>query len=207
MHVYEEELNRSTRWALQEAGLHFEQKSAVHQTLRRIAQWLDELSIRHAIAGSMALFFHGYRKFTEAVDLLVTSEGLKTIHQNLEGLGYRPLYAGSRHLRDTDSGVRVEFLVTGEFPGDGKPKPVAFPDPIQSMELIDGVPVLNLPSIFNLKLASGMTNPGRLKDLADAQELIRILRLPADFADQLNPFVRDKFTELHRALADNPPTD
>jgi hypothetical protein len=33
--------------------------------------------------------------------------------------------------------------------------------------------VTNLPTLIELKLASGMTNAGRLKDLADVQELIK----------------------------------
>ena len=36
----------------------------------------------------------------------------------------------------------------------------------------------------------------RLKDLADVLELIKLLALPADFADQLDPFVRDKYGEF-----------
>lgn len=42
----------------------------------------------------------------------------------------------------------------------------------------------------------GMTGPGRLRDLADVQELIRVLALPADFAAQLDPSVRSRFDEL-----------
>jgi hypothetical protein len=38
--------------------------------------------------------------------------------------------------------------------------------------------------------------------LADVQELIRVLRLPRDFATQLNPFVRAKFEELWDVLHD-----
>ena len=41
-----------------------------------------------------------------------------------------------------------------------------------------------------------MTNAGRLKDLSDVLELIKILNLPAGFTDQLNPFVRAKYLEL-----------
>jgi hypothetical protein len=47
-----------------------------------------------------------------------------------------------------------------------------------------------------LKLASGMTNASRMKDLTDVLELIKTLKLHADFADQLNPFVRTKYMEL-----------
>jgi len=39
-----------------------------------------------------------------------------------------------------------------------------------------------------------------LKDLGDAQELIRVLRLPAEFSDQLNPYVRGKFIELFNGV-------
>jgi len=56
--------------------------------------------------------------------------------------------------------------------------------------------VVNLPTLVELKLASGMTGAGRLKDLADVQELIKLLNLPADFGESLNPYVRDKFAEL-----------
>ena len=45
-----------------------------------------------------------------------------------------------------------------------------------------------------------MTNAGRLKDLADVQELIRALHLPAEFAERLDPFVRAKFQELREAV-------
>ena len=60
--------------------------------------------------------------------------------------------------------------------------------------------MVELASAVELKLASGMTNPGRLKDLADVQELIGLLRLPADFAEQLQPFVREKYGELWRTV-------
>ena len=87
----------------------------------------------------MAMFLHGYRRFTEDVDLLVTREGLTQVHKHLEGLGYLAPFAGSKQLRDTENGVRIEFLVTGEYPGDGKPKPVMFPDPATVSIEIDGV--------------------------------------------------------------------
>lgn len=194
--TYEERLNRDLHWALDEGSMHFDQNNAVHRALRRITARLTELGIPHAVVGGMALFFHGFRRFTEDVDILVTREGLAEIHRKLEGLGYVPPFEGSKQLRDTEMGVRIEFLVTGDYPGDGKPKPVAFPDPTQVVETLDGIPCANLPTIVELKLASGMTNPNRLKDISDVQEMIRVLRLPRDIVGQLNPFVRSKYEEL-----------
>jgi hypothetical protein len=200
--TYEQQMDRDRRWALLEGSMHFEKESAVHKTLRRIARKLDELGIPYAIAGGMALFFHGFRRFTEDVDILVTREGLASIHEHLEGRGYLPPFAGSKNLQDADTGVRIEFLVAGQYPGDGKPKPVAFPDPAGVSAEIDGVSILQLPTLLQLKLASGMTEPGRLKDLADVQELIVTLRLSEDVADRLDPFVRDKYSELWKAVRD-----
>ena len=67
----------------------------------------------------MALNAHGFRRATVDVDVLVTSEGLQRVHEALEGLGYVPPFTGNKNLRDAASSVRIEFLVTGQFPGDG----------------------------------------------------------------------------------------
>lgn len=84
-------------------------------------------------------------------------------------------------------------------PGDGKPKPVAFPAPQEVSVERQGIHYLGLPSLIELKLASGMS-PGRRRDLGDVQELIRILNLPEDFTEQLNPFVHDVYRELWAEL-------
>jgi len=181
----------------------FEQKSGLSLALQKITQRLHDLNIPYAVVGGMAMFFHGFRRFTEDVDILVTREGLEQLHREVDGLGYVPLFPGSKNLRDTDSGVRIEFLLAGDYPGDGKPKPVAFPDPVQAGIERNGIRWLNLPALVELKLASGMTAPGRLKDLADVQELIRLLHLPADFAEQLQPYVREKFNELRDAVVED----
>lgn len=199
MLVYEDRLKQDPRWALSEGSRHFEERSAVQETLRRVADRLRDLGVPYAVSGGMALFHHGLRRFTEDVDILVTREGLRTIHQSLAGLGFVPPFADSKNLRDARTGVRIDFIVTGEFPGDGKAKPVAFPDPAGVSAEADGVRYLNLATLIELKLASGMTNPARLRDLSDVLELIRILDLPPTYAQGLHPYVREKFLELHRS--------
>jgi len=200
--AYERRLDADPEWALNEGSRHFDERSAVHRSLSKITGKLSELGIPYAVAGGMALFRHGFRRFTEDVDLLVSREGLQRIHAELEGRGYVPVFAGSKNLRDTETGVRIEFLITGQFPGDGKPKPVAFPEP-DGIDF-DGVTFLSLPRLVELKLASGMTNPQRLKDLADVQQLIQLLTLPADFGMQLHPFVRERFDEIWHATFGRP---
>ncbi|MFO0852214.1 MAG: hypothetical protein U0871_27170 [Gemmataceae bacterium] len=201
---YEQRLRADFEWALREGSMHFEQESGVQKTMRQIARRLDAIGVPYAIVGGMALFFHGYQRFTTDVDLLVTPDGLKLLHEKLDGLGYVPPFTGSKHLRDTDTGVKIEFLTTGDYPGDGKPKPIAFPDPAAVRVEANGLWFLSLPALIDLKLSSGMTNPLRGKDLADVQELIAARSLDESFADRLHPFVRDKFLEIVQLLRDNP---
>ncbi len=193
-------MRRGGDFAIRQAGSFFMKDDPVHQTLRAITQRLHELGVPYAVAGGMALVAHGYARTTVDVDILVTADGLAVAQQALSGLGYLPAFDGSRNLRDTQTGVRIEFIVTGEFPGDGKPKPVAFPPPSAVAVEIDGIAYINLPTLIELKLASGMTNAGRLRDLADAQELIRALRLPRELGQQLNPYVQERFAELWDGL-------
>jgi hypothetical protein len=199
--TYDEIARRGGEAAMRQLGRFFMGDDPVHVTLRKIASRLDELGVPYAVAGAMALNAHGFRRATLDVDMLVTPAGLKKIHDELEGLGYLAAFAGSKNLKDTDTTVRIEFLVTGQFPGDGKPKPLPFPDPAAVAVEIDGIKYVGLPVLVELKLASGMTNPLRMKDLADVLELIRVLKLSRDFGTKLNDYVRPKFDELWNTVA------
>ncbi len=178
-----------------EATRYFEGKGSVHETVERISKRLDQLGIPFVVVGGVAMFHHGFRRFTEDVDLLVTREDLQVIHEQLDGLGFVRPFSNSKNLRDAVNGVRIEFLITGEYPGDGKPKPVAFPHPKDVFEFRDGIKVLQLARLIELKLASYMTGKARSKDLGDVEELIRALALRRDFAGQLNAYVAPLFQE------------
>lgn len=193
---YDQLLRQDLDFAMSEGSFFLEGRGAVHDTLRRLTKRLDELGIPYAIAGGMALFVHGYQRFTDDIDLLVTREGLKQVHQNLDGLGYVRPFDKSKNLRDATTKVKIEFLLTGEYPGDGKPKPVSFPDPQDAVEIIQGIRVLSLPKLVELKLASGMTGVGRSKDIGDVEELIKLLKIPREMATTLSSFVRPRFIEI-----------
>jgi hypothetical protein len=153
----------------------------------------------------MALVFHGYNRFTDDVGLLVTADDLKRVHAALRGRGYLPPFERSKQLRDTELNVKIEFLTTGGYPGDGKPKPVAFPDPGTAAIEKDGIRLIRLERLIELKLASGLSAPHRVRDLGDVQELIRVLGLPREVAGSLDASVREKFLELWDALRQSPP--
>jgi hypothetical protein len=196
MIAFEDLMRKGGGAAIKEASKFLMGEGVVHQSLQKITKRLEQLGVPYAVVGGLAIAAHGFKRMTDDVDVLVDPAGLKIVHEALEGLGYVAPFAGSKQLRDTETSVRIEFLVTGQYPGDGKPKPVAFPDPRDVAVEIDGIRYLNLPALLELKLASGMTNSGRFKDLGDVQEMIKALKLPRDFASRLNPFVRGKFEEL-----------
>jgi len=191
---------------LLEADRQMEREGYVWQTLRRLAGELDKLGVPYAVAGGIALQHHGVLRSTQDIDLLVSSpEDLERVHIGLVGHGYTRKSPTSRHLRDDVTRVRIEFLVAGEYPGDGKPKPVRFPEPQDVTEHSgEGLPFVNLKALIEMKLASAKSAAHRIKDRADVLELIHARSLPADFAEQLDPYVRVEFCEL---AALPPPSD
>jgi hypothetical protein len=171
----------------------------VQQALQKLACLLDEARIPYAIVGAMALNEYGYRRVTVDVDVLLTREGLEALKAHALGRGYMEKSPGSRGLRDTEHGVPIDVVLAGEYPGDGRPKPVRFPDPARAAVRGVRVALLPLPALVELKLASGMSAPHRLRDLADVLELIRAASLPAGLADELDASVREKYRELWQA--------
>jgi hypothetical protein len=202
--TYEQRLSSDLRWAMEEGDRYFRGEGGAHDALRRITKRLNELGIPYAVAGGLALFSHGFRRFTDDVDILVTRADLDRIHDELEGRGYLRPFSKSKNLRDTELGVKIEFLVSGQYPGDGKPKPIAFPSPTDVLVEKDGIKYINLPTLVSLKLASGMTGTGRSKDIGDVEELIKTLGLPDKLADSLHPFVQEKYREIWAKLHQRP---
>jgi hypothetical protein len=129
--------------------------------------------------------------------VLTTREGLDRIHALLVGRGYVPAFPGARKsLRDTVTNISLDFIMAGEYPGDGKPKPVVFPDPEATAVDLDGVKVISLPKLIELKLASGLTGTLRLKDLGDVESMIDRLKPPRELGEQIDPSVRDEYYRM-----------
>ena len=188
-----------------EAVRYFMGQGDLNIALTNVTRDLKRHGIDYMVIGAIALLEHGYPRLTEDIDLVLTPNGLETFHRELIGLGYVPAFPGAKkRLRATEDGTIIEIMTTGEYPGDGKPKPVAIPEPNAASIEIDGVRVVTLEKLIELKLASGMTAPHRLKDLADVQELIKIRHLHPEFAERLDPYVRGKFMELYETIKQMP---
>ena len=58
-----------------EARRYFMGEGTLNKTLARLANDLDHRGIDYLVIGGMAMLAHGYRRFTESIDLLITGEG------------------------------------------------------------------------------------------------------------------------------------
>ncbi|GAC1494006.1 MAG: hypothetical protein NVS2B14_07380 [Chamaesiphon sp.] len=101
----------------------------------------------------MALVIHGYVRLTQDVDVLLTAAGLEKFQQSIVGRGFLAALPGAKRMfRDTVTGITVEVIIAGEFPGDGKPKSVSFPNPREVSTEQDGLRVIKLENLIELKL-------------------------------------------------------
>jgi hypothetical protein len=203
--------SQSVHDAYAEGIRHLSGEGALHSTLAVLATRFQSHGIDYVVIGAMALNKHGLKRVTKNIDLVLTTEGLANFGKHLLGRGgfglegYDQVFPGSsKRLRTYPGGVNIQVMLTGEYPGDGKPKPVSIPDPSSASTEIDGVRFVTFEKLIELKLASGMSAPHRLKDLADVQELIKIRGLQPEFAERLDPYVRDKFVELAETVKHSP---
>jgi hypothetical protein len=169
-------------------------------TLLKMAKRLRELNISYAVTGDLAMCFHGLERPTDVLELLVSRESLSEIHQRATGLDFVSSTYGSKDIRDKTNEVTIKFIVSGDFPGDGRRKPVVHPDPIEASVEKDGIRWMTLPVLIDIKLASGMTSPAKAKELEDVKELIKGLNLNAKYGQNLNEYVREKYEELFLAV-------
>jgi hypothetical protein len=195
--LYEQRLRQSLDLVLREASQFFMQRGDLYKTLRDVTRRLDEGGIPYAVIGAIALAQHGFARMTMDIDILLTKDGLAAFKALCLRKGYAPAFEGAQKtFRAVESGVRIEIITSGEYPGDGLPKPVSFPDPAKSSVDIGGIRVITLERLVELKLASGMTAPHRRRDLADVQDLIRTLGLKEEFAERLDASVRSLYHQL-----------
>ncbi|MBY0528306.1 MAG: hypothetical protein K2R98_33255 [Gemmataceae bacterium] len=175
---------------LREIDMFFQGTDRVHQTMQRVAEKLEEANIPYAIVGGMAVNAHGHKRTTGDVDFLVTGEGLTAFARLYVGPDFDRVPRHPRRFVDRNNGVHVDFLVTGLFPGSGKPGPIAYPDPADVSERIENRRVVTLTTLVQLKLAAR-----RYQDFADVVNLIRAQNLDESFATRLHPAVHGDYIE------------
>jgi hypothetical protein len=175
---------------LKEIGMFFNGTDPVHMTMRRVAERLEQAGISYAIVGGMAVNAHGHQRTTGDVDFLVTAEGFNSFLKLVGSADFDRVPGRARRFLDRATAVTFDLLITGRFPGSGRPGPISFPDPAAVQQQIGNLPYVNLTTLVQLKLAAR-----RHKDFGDVVELIRAHGLDEAFADKLHPSVRSDYIE------------
>jgi hypothetical protein len=175
---------------LPEISMFFDGTDRVHQAMRTVAAVFDSNKIDYAIVGGMAVNAHRYVRTTGDIGFLVRSEALPAIRDLAAQGVFKAVEARSRRFIEPATGVHFDVLVTGTFPGNGRPGPIQFPDPASVTEVIHQLPFINLKSLVELKLAAR-----RYRDFGDVVELIRFNELDEAFMSQLHASVHKDFIE------------
>jgi len=175
---------------LKEIDMFFQGSDPVHQTMRRVAERLEQARIAYAVMGGMAVNAHGHRRTTGDVDFLLTPEGFADFMRRFVPADFERLPRRPRRFVDKANGVTFDVLLAGAYPGSGRPGPVAFPDPTTAGQVIEAVRVIDLPTLIQLKLAAR-----RHQDFADVVNLIRTHNLDESFQTRLHQSVHRDFIE------------
>lgn len=168
----------------------FEGRGREHQAMRRIVEKLRKARIPYAMVGGMAVNAHQYERTTKDVDLLLSRRGFSEFRRRFVPRSYEPVPRRSRRFFDRRHKVYIDILVTGYFPGSGRPGPIAYPDPVEVFTTIKRVRVVNLATLVQLKLAAR-----RYTDFADVVNLIRFNDLDESFAEKLHASIRRDYIE------------
>jgi hypothetical protein len=139
------------------------------------------------VLGGIAVYLHGYLRATTDLDLY-TPDRSETDKQ-LRTAGARWDVGAREHVLD---GVRIHTVT----PGDAG-------HVVEKTSIIDGVRVVSLRDLIAIKLLCGLENVGRSKDIADVEELVRVVPLDKRFAGKLPPALRAPYKSIVDAVRAN----
>lgn len=158
---------------------------------------LADAAIAHSVCGGVAVCLHGSQRNTARLDLIVEREQADKVRDTLVAGGLT-WDAQNREFR-TASGIAVQFLMSGDRAGRSSEVRLPVPSGELNVETIEGLPVLRLSRLIEIKIACGAENVRRMhKDFADVVELIAIRKLDGSFARFLHNSVRDIYRQLVR---------
>src|SRR5579859_6955795 len=175
---------------LKEIDMFFQKRDKVHQTMYRLVKRLEKAKIPYALMGGMAVNAHLHERTTKDVDVLLTEEGLEEFQKLFVPKQYATVPKRPRRFVDRMNRVSLDILVTGKYPGNGMPGPIAFPDPEEVGQRIKKISVVDLVTLIQLKLAAR-----RYQDFADVVNLIAVKKLDESFLKNLHPSVHQDFIE------------
>ncbi|MCA9189429.1 MAG: hypothetical protein R3E01_34470 [Pirellulaceae bacterium] len=145
----------------------------------------------------VAVCLHGYQRNTNDVDIIIQPLDTSQVESLLIANGYEWDEPGKEFR--SSSGSAIQFLMAGDKAGKGTE--VLIPEPLGELnvEEREGLPVVRLSRLIEMKLASGIGNLRRThRDFADVVELIAIQKLDGSYARHVHMSLRPTFRKLAR---------
>jgi hypothetical protein len=162
------------------------------ETAARCHELLTRAGIPYCVCGGVAVCLHGYQRNTVDLDLIARKDDAAPIHDLFLDAGFS--WDEDRKDFQSQSGIAVQFIIAGEKAGKDSEVAVAEPIGELNVEEREGLVVVRLSRLIEMKLACGLANLRRThKDFADVVELISIRKLDSGFARYLHPSLRDAF--------------
>lgn len=163
----------------------------------RCHELLTDAGIAYSVCGGVAVCLHGYQRNTTDLDLVIRSNDSETVRELMTKAGF--MWDAERVEFRTPNGIAIQFLIAGQKAGKGTEVLVSEPIGDLNVESIEGLIVVRLSRLIEMKIACGMSNLRRThKDFADVVELISIRNLDGAFARFLHKTLRPTFRELVR---------
>jgi hypothetical protein len=162
---------------------------------RECHEVLQQAGIPHLVVGGVAVCLHGYQRNTVGLDIVLRPEDTSRTRVALTEAGFD--WDDEQNEFRSSAGIPVQFLLAGERAGKGSE--LLLPDPGDEAAKVDleGLPVVALAKLIELKIACGEGNLRRThKDFADVVELVAAQGLRRDFARYLHKSLRKIYREL-----------
>jgi hypothetical protein len=163
----------------------------------RCHRLLTEAGIAYSICGGVAVCLHGYQRNTTDLDLVIRHGDSEKVRQVLTEAGFT---WNTDHAEfRTPDGIAIQFLIAGQKAGKGINVTISDPVGELNVEQIEGLLVVQLSRLIEMKIACGMSNLRRThKDFADVVESISIRSLDGSLARHLHTSLRSTFLQLVR---------
>ena len=168
-------------------------ESRLGRQLEEVAAALNDLGVRYALIGGLALAAHKVVRATQDIDLLVDSGHADEVDNALLKLGYRCLYRSSEAGNYQRGDERLDFLYASRHSARN-----LLSHALERTTGLGALRVVSAEGLIAFKLQALANNPGRAQDLADIRALIRANRDTLDMAEVRKYFAlfgREKMLE------------
>jgi len=169
----------------------FNEQSPYIDTCRELLRSLRAAAIEYVFVGAVAMRAYGCAGEAGRVEVCVRPDDVERFRGEFAHHVFEPLPGQSLRYYWPPTQIEIELLIADEIVGDPlRQQEIVYPDPSEA-EYVEGVPVVSLSRLIELKLAA--------RDPRDNEDVVRLIaanNLDRLYAERLNALLRHAFTQL-----------